>query len=153
MKKFFTGFLMLVWMTVIFLFSAQTASDSAQTSQSVGYRIASWQNDLFHQEKTEAELIAQAETMQLIIRKGAHMGEYALLATLAAIHFGCYSFNKKQILLLAFLLTACYATSDEIHQIFVPGRAGRFSDVCIDSVGGAIGILVAGFLHLKGTGN
>lgn len=137
-------------MAVIFLFSAQTAADSAQVSQSVGYRIASWQNKLFRQEKTEDELTAQAETLQLVIRKGAHMCEYALLAVLAAVHLGCYGLSRKQVLLLAFGLTVCYAVSDEIHQIFVPGRAGRLSDVFIDSVGGVVGILFSRAMHPRG---
>lgn len=31
---------------------------------------------------------------------------------------------------------------DEIHQLFVPGRAGRFSDVCIDTLGAVIWLLL-----------
>ena len=141
MKKYATGVLVIAWMAVIFLFSAQDATESSQTSQSVSYRIAKWQSQLFGEEKTEEELLGQAEGMQLVIRKGAHMSEYALLAILLASHLGCYSFSRKKTLLLALGLSACYAASDEFHQIFVPGRAGRFTDVCIDSIGSLAGIL------------
>lgn len=37
---------------------------------------------------------------------------------------------------------AVYAATDEIHQLFVPGRAGRFSDVCIDGAGAVLGVVV-----------
>lgn len=141
MKKLLTGLLVLIWMGTIFAFSAQSAAESSQTSQSVSYRIAEWQNRLFGQEKTEEELLEQAEGMQLIIRKGAHMSEYALLAILLAFHFGCYSFSRKKILLLAFAAAVCYAATDEFHQLFVPGRAGRITDVCIDSVGCLAGVI------------
>lgn len=142
MKRFVTGILLIVWMAVIFLFSAQDAVESSQTSQSVSYRIARWQNKLLGQEKTEEELIRQAEEMQIVIRKGAHMSEYALLAILFLFHLECYSFSKRKVIFLALDLSICYAASDEFHQVFVPGRAGRFTDVCIDSIGCLAGTIL-----------
>lgn len=139
--KKLTGFLTVIWMVVIFAFSAQPAPQSSQVSGGVAYKIAEWQNDLFRSNKTEAELSVQAESMQLVIRKAAHMTEYALLAVLLYFHFSYYPVTKKQMLLLVLGITAGYAATDELHQIFVPGRAGRFSDICIDSLGGALGIL------------
>lgn len=141
MKKLLTGLLALAWMITIFAFSAQNAAESSQTSQSVSYRIAEWQSRLFGQEKTEEELLEQAKGMQLVIRKGAHMSEYALLVVLLALHLGCYSFSGKKTALLALGLAVCYAATDEFHQLFVPGRAGRVTDVCIDSVGSLAGVL------------
>ena len=38
--------------------------------------------------------------------------------------------------------TAAYACMDEVHQIFVPGRAGRFTDVLVDSIGIALGVVL-----------
>lgn len=149
MKKLITGLLVIAWMAAIFAFSAQDAAESSQTSQSVSYRIAKWQDRLFGQGKTEKELLQQAEGMQLFVRKGAHMGEYALLAVLLAAHLGCYPIPQKRALLLALLVTACYAATDEFHQVFVPGRAGRVADVCIDSIGGLAGIFAVFFFHRK----
>ncbi len=150
MKKFITGVLVIVWMAVIFAFSAQDATESSRTSQSVSYRIAKWQDRFFHQGKTEEELLQQAEGMQLIIRKGAHMSEYALLAMLLGVHLGCYPFPKRKAFLLAFGITVCYAASDEFHQVFVPGRAGRLTDVGIDSIGGLAGSLAVFLFNRKG---
>ncbi|MCI8681713.1 MAG: VanZ family protein [Lachnospiraceae bacterium] len=141
MKKLFTGLLALAWMGIIFAFSAQSAVESSQTSQSVSYQIAEWQNRLFGLEKTEEELLEQAEGMQLVIRKGAHMSEYALLAILLGLHLGCYSFSDKKVLLWAFAAAVCYAATDEFHQLFVPGRAGRITDVCIDGAGCLAGVI------------
>lgn len=149
MKKYITGILLIAWMAVIFLFSAQDATESSQTSQSVSYRIAKWQNKLFGQEKAEEELIKQAEGMQLVIRKGAHMSEYALLAILFFFHLECYAFSKKKAMLLAFGLSVCYAATDEFHQLFVPGRAGRFTDVCIDGIGSLAGMLFCAIITFR----
>ena len=48
---------------------------------------------------------------------------------------------------LPFLTGVLYAVSDEIHQTFVPGRAGQIRDVLIDSCGVLAGILLARALH------
>ena len=45
--------------------------------------------------------------------------------------------------LAAFAFSALYAASDEFHQLFVPGRAGLFTDVAIDSCGAALGSVLA----------
>ena len=42
----------------------------------------------------------------------------------------------------AFVAGVAYAVTDEIHQTFVTGRAGRVSDVAIDAVGVLLGILL-----------
>ena len=48
----------------------------------------------------------------------------------------------------ALFLVALYASSDEIHQLFVPNRAGQVRDVCIDTSGGLV-VLVIIFLIKK----
>ncbi len=141
MKKKITAILVILWMIIIFAFSAQPAPQSSQISGSVGLRIAEWQNNFFRLNKNKAELYEQAESMQLFIRKGAHMGEYALLAFLLCLHLSCYPINGRKLALPVIGITAGYAATDEFHQLFVPGRAGRFSDVCIDSLGGILGLL------------
>lgn len=73
-------------------------------------------------------------TWDLLLRKLAHVTEYAILGALLAR-------AVQGRLTLAFALGVAYAITDEIHQTFVPGRAGRPLDVAIDAVGVALGIL------------
>ena len=50
-------------------------------------------------------------------------------------------------LVLCFL----YACSDEFHQLFVPDRAGLFTDVLVDTAGAVIALLVLqGILMIVG---
>ena len=35
-----------------------------------------------------------------------------------------------------------YAITDEVHQLYIPGRSGKWQDVCIDSIGVLLGIFV-----------
>lgn len=69
----------------------------------------------------------------LVLRKLAHMGEYAVLGALLLRALGRP--------LPAAGLALAYATSDEVHQHFVAGRQGRPLDVLIDAVGVLIGVL------------
>ena len=71
----------------------------------------------------------------LVLRKIAHTVEYAILgALLLRATTGRIG--------LALALGIAYAVSDEIHQTFVPGRAGKPLDVAIDTVGLVCGIAI-----------
>jgi VanZ family protein len=69
-----------------------------------------------------------------ILRKGAHMTEYAILGLLLLRALGRE--------LPAFALGIAYAITDEIHQHFVRGRHASPIDVLIDTAGVAIGIFL-----------
>jgi len=71
-------------------------------------------------------------TWDLVLRKLAHVAEYAVLGALLARAVGGWG--------VALALGAAYALSDEVHQSFVAGRRGAPLDVLIDSVGVALGI-------------
>jgi len=70
-----------------------------------------------------------------VLRKVAHMGEYAVLTALLFGALRMHLARKSQALLLGALLAILYAVSDEWHQTFVPGREGTLRDVAIDALG------------------
>ena len=73
--------LMLLWMGVIFGFSAQPAAESTQTSLRVGRLVCGiFVKD--YEEMSAAEQTALAENIEFPIRKAAHASEYALLGIL-----------------------------------------------------------------------
>lgn len=73
-----------------------------------------------------------------IIRKGAHFTEYLILSLLYFNVLRMY-INKNKALIYSIGLSFIYAGTDEFHQLFVEGRAGRFTDVLIDTSGAATG--------------
>jgi VanZ family protein len=73
-------------------------------------------------------------TWDLILRKGAHMTEYAILAALLL-----RAVDREPV---AFLAAVGYSVTDEFHQHFVSGRHASPVDVAIDSVGALIGVLL-----------
>jgi len=73
-------------------------------------------------------------TWDTILRKGAHLTEYAVLGGLL------YRALGREALALA--TGIAYAATDELHQHFVSGRHSSPIDVAIDSTGVLIGVLV-----------
>jgi VanZ family protein len=69
-----------------------------------------------------------------VLRKGAHLTEYAILGALL------YRALGREALALA--VGIAYAATDELHQHFVRGRHPSPIDVAIDAVGVALGMLV-----------
>lgn len=113
--------LVVACMAVIFSLSAQTAGESSEVS---GWLI----------------FIMKLNVSQDFIRTVAHFLEYAGLSVL--IFNALYQSFGYQRPLVAFIISALYAVSDEIHQLFVEGRAFQISDIIVDSLGAASGILV-----------
>jgi VanZ family protein len=85
-----------------------------------------------------------------VLRKGAHMTEYALLTLLwtwalvrrplASPHDGAAPGRHAVVAAAAIALT--WAAVDERHQTTVPGRVGTPWDVAIDAAGVGIAVLL-----------
>lgn len=132
-----------LWMAVIFSFSNQKAAASSEISGSLSSRVIGEVDQVFHLHWQESEIRTYAQWIEYPIRKAAHMTEYAILAVLLSGNFMQYEALKQKCFLWAFLGTAGYAATDEFHQLFIEGRSGEFKDVCIDSLGGLIGLILA----------
>ena len=151
-KKGVTFLILIFWMAVIFFFSSQNGTQSSGISRLIGHGIAEKGNELLQQGKSEEKLKAQVEAMQFVIRKSGHMGEYALLAVFTLLHLCCYSRKPRRFWLYGWGFCILYAVTDEIHQLFVPGREGMFQDVCIDSLGSLLGVLMFLVCYRKASG-
>ncbi len=128
-----------VWMTVIFGFSAQPADASTDTSLRVGMTIGHMIVPGFS-EMPKEEQIDYAEKIEFPVRKTAHATEYAILGCLLTNL--CLSFSMRKAYMWGWLMGSAYAATDEFHQLFVPGRSGQITDVMLDSVGCLIGCLL-----------
>ena len=128
-------------MVMIFCFSAQTGDESGQMSG----EITRWVVSLFVPELDnlpEAEQETICSRVGLVIRKGAHFSEYALLGFFLVLHIRQISRRTTVRLpwLWAWSIGTLYAASDEFHQSFVGGRGPAVTDVFIDSCGVAAGV-------------
>ena len=127
-----------LWMGVIFALSTDLGS-AEQTSYIIRPLIL-W---LVPTASPEA-----VDRIQFLMRKCAHLAEYAVLAMLIlrGIRISCLSTPKPwswRQAGLALLIAAAYAATDEWHQSFVPSRTADLGDVLIDSTGASLGLLLA----------
>ncbi len=83
------------------------------------------------------------ETVDFIVKKSAHLSEYAVLAVLLWRAFSHTLRERRRWHPWVIVsLCAAYAVSDEFHQQFVAGRGPSPRDVLIDVAGASIGLLV-----------
>ncbi len=153
MKKKMMWLPAILLMIVIFYFSNQPAEISADLSGGISYQVVSLAVSITGQNWSNEEIFLLAEKMDYPIRKLAHLTEYTLLGMTIALGviYGSHwnKYNRKRQYFLVQVIGSLYAVSDEIHQLFVFGRAGRISDVLIDSVGVLVGwCLFVGGIHL-----
>ncbi len=110
-------------MAGIFYLSGQVAEESAQLSGSFLSIIMEYLG---------------ARISQNAMRKAAHFSEYAALAGLVFVAAGLTWHRKRPV--FAWIIAVLYACTDEVHQMFVPGRACRLFDLAVDAAGAVAGI-------------
>ena len=144
-KNFFRYFclIFIIFICVfIFIMSAKNGQESGSLSGSVIEFFVRLFNRNFDNLPI-SEQLSIIDKYQFIVRKGAHFSIYAALGFFTVGFLNTYKdlrYFKSAIFSLIFV--SLYATSDEIHQLFVAGRGGQARDVLIDTLGGIFGISI-----------
>jgi len=126
----------------IFGFSSQNAEQSSGLSGKAATVIIHFANNshiLNVNSENETQFI---ENLQYPIRKCAHMSEYMIFTLSVVLALSVWKVKNKWLYIIAFAISVIFASTDEFHQLFVPGRSGRVVDVLIDSIGATIGLLI-----------
>ena len=133
----FLGVLVVAWTCFIWGHSLVPGAQSSQESDAVYALLA----PLF------ARLgLGDASLCTFLIRKGAHLSEYAVLGALGAAFRRALGAGEGLHALLRKVAPACCAlvpVLDETIQLFVPGRTGQLRDVAIDLCGMILGAGIA----------
>lgn len=137
-------------MYMIFSFSAQDGTTSADLSYQVSYKIVEVGGEVLGADLQPWEVDQLATRFHTPVRKLAHMTEYFLLAISVAFPLYVYGLRGILLLIAAGAICVAFACGDEYHQAFVDGRGPSKRDVLIDSVGVFFGIVLVRIIGWTG---
>lgn len=140
-------------MTIIFIFSNQKSDESTKESSRVIDFIITITEKINNKKMDEIKRKEIYEYLSYPVRKAAHVTIYLILGIITCNVVLLYKINIKEIIIISILICALYATSDEIHQIFISGRSGQLIDVILDTCGSTLGILLTYTIYSKNRKN
>lgn len=133
-KKIIKGCIVILCMIIIFSFSMDNSTESTRKSEGVILEVTSFLGiDLTNQQHI-------IELFFVPVRKAAHFFIYFVLGVTLISFLREFSISIRKLILLSIFLAFLYACSDEVHQLFVPGRSGQVSDVLLDTIGASVGV-------------
>ncbi|MCK9443955.1 MAG: VanZ family protein [Tissierellaceae bacterium] len=138
-KKIVSWAIVILWMILIFGFSHQPREDSNKLSTNITEVIV----EIIENKTSNRDI--NIRSFNHMLRKNAHFFLYLVLGILVTNALRNSQLRGYKLICLALLICILYAISDEIHQLFVPGRGGQVGDVFIDGTGSVIGITLAFF--------
>lgn len=143
MKKIIYSILVISIMVIIFMFSNQEANVSSKMSDGFIDRTVVKVYKLFNGDATIEQIDEVKEFSVPPIRKLAHVTIYFLLGILVLLLINEFKLSYRNIIIISLIICVTYSISDEIHQLFIPGRSGQISDVILDSCSSFIGIILS----------
>ena len=134
-KRFLYLIPVVIWMIFIFYMSGKTGQESSGQSGKISLFITNLLEKVRQDPAQEMQNLQ--DILELVIRKAAHMTEYAILFLLPYLATVKISMSQSRFYnrSIAVLISLLYACSDEMHQLLVPGRSGKMIDVGIDMAG------------------
>ena len=130
LKNILPGFRQSVWPPVIFLFSAQPADQSTETSDFVSQLLLAVFSRLGLLEGGPEQYAGLLEALSFPVRKCAHITEYAVFYLTVLYGMGQWEQKRKPWLIKSFAVTFFYACTDEIISFLC--RESREAYGCVD---------------------
>lgn len=131
----------------IWLNSAKVSKESAKTSRKISETIVK-KTVKNYDSLPKKEQNKHIKNLNTKVRSFAHFAEFIPLGLFLFLLVLCFFVSEdfKKILgfaiAVALALSVLSALGDEIHQIFVKGRAFEFKDIVTDSLGALLGIII-----------
>lgn len=131
----------ILWMAFILL--ASSSGFSAINTSRIVRPLLVW----FFPDITEEGI----NLTHFVVRKAAHLTEYAILGWLMAraLSTSSRAYLRQTWLLAGLLPILLVALVDEYHQSIVPSRTGSVYDSAIDIAGGFLGLIAFAYLRQR----
>lgn len=126
--------------TTIFGFSNQNSEVSGGISKKVTEYIVKFFPSI--EKNSEIKKQEIMNKLEKIIRKIAHFSIYTLVGLLLMGLMKTYKIKEIDQVGLSMIIGIIYASTDEIHQAFIPGRSAQLTDVMLDSIGVLTGVFI-----------
>lgn len=126
--------------TTIFGFSNQNSEVSGGISKKVTEYIVKFFPSI--EKNSEIKKQEIMNKLEKIIRKIAHFSIYTLVGLLLMGLMKTYKIKEIDQVGLSMIIGIIYASTDEIHQAFIPGRSVQLTDVMLDSIGVLTGVFI-----------
>ena len=139
MKKYIAYVLWLFWLFIIFYLSNQPGNISGGESSHLIYNTLKIIYSFFHLDSSNLNNIVNI--IHNLLRECMHSLEYLILGVLT-INLLIQTQVKENKMIITILFCFIYAATDEIHQLFIPGRTFEYFDILMDMVGTLIGTLI-----------
>ncbi|BCS80375.1 VanZ family protein [Anaerocellum diazotrophicum] len=136
----------ILWLLIIFFLSSQPGTKSNDFSKSVTKHIIKATQKVIVPNsyiKSRKNIITKLNNL---VKKYAHVVMYLVLGILVINAFVVSGIRGCKAIIFSLIFCLFYAASDEIHQLFVPGRGAKATDVLIDGIGALIGIGIYKFI-------
>ncbi len=165
-----SAILVVIWMAVIFCFSAVPADESNKQSLNIVNKAiekfeakSSFNDNTPNLNNVKNNIQNNTTTQQLqyisknknlilelnkVLRKFAHASVYFILYMLILnLIYQVKQEYKFTYCMISIMVCFLYACTDEFHQLFVDGRAGLFSDVLIDTLGATVSFIFVEIIY------
>ena len=130
--------ILILWMILIFWFSNQNGTISSEMSDGLISEVVKFIEIILKNSLDNEKII---ETFVFLIRKVAHFFLYFVLGILWMNLLKEHRVSLGKQVIYSLLFCIMYACSDEIHQLFIPGRSGNIIDTMIDTTGSLCSII------------
>ena len=124
----------------IFGFSSQDSEESGNLSRTITVSIT--KNIKVIQKLEVDERNKVLDVLETVVRKLAHFSEYTVVGILIMLLMSTFNLKNINKFFISVGVGFLYACSDELHQLFVPGRSAQFTDVLIDTSGVFMGCII-----------
>lgn len=134
LNKMLSWAAVILWMALIFYLSHQPATESNELSTGIVEIIVKTVD------KFAPNVNFDISIFHHLVRKNAHFIAYFILGVVTFNALRRSGVRGYPSVVIALGICVLYAISDEVHQLFIPGRSGEVRDVLIDSAGASVGI-------------
>lgn len=149
MKQIFIWSMPVIWMGIIFSFSA-TPYERQDLKPALSERfdlsvVEPFVDNItftYHNSVISVASLGIESFVEFFIRKGAHVFVFFTLTLLFIYAFKkTTNLDRQRIFLFSYLLSVIYAGFDEWHQSLTPNRTPCIGDVFLDSLGSLFAVI------------